>query len=527
MISSAVMGSVNSGSRWGRVRGACWFAGLLVACGSSQHAAGDGAGGSAGLSAAGASSSGALGAGGNAAGAAGHVGSAAGAAGAGGADNVGVAGNTGSAGAAGASGAAGAAGVGGTFCRGASHCFQVLHREWGDSYNNAGANGVRFDSAGNVLVSASTIGPLKPLGTPNSGRDVLVKWTPALDFSWALERGTIMDGISRGVAIDGQDNAFLGAVFDSATSSVGTDALDFTVTKVAPSGAELWSKTFGSMLYDDISELATDGEGNVFAAGFTGGKFADDAALGNEDAVIVKLTSAGDRAWVHQFGSTGDDQAYGVCTDAAGNVYVTGAVAGSFAGPLVGTSELFIAKFSSTGEQVWAKQLGGAGADNGGTGIACGQDAVYAIGITTGRLDDPTAPKPADTDIVVLKYDLAGNQLWLKQWLTQGQERFSKIAVGTTGRVFIAGASTADIDNDPSTGFGGETDLFVSEWSTDGAPLWAYQYGSDSWDNVTGIAVSADGKIAVAAQVQAALPGFTITGYGDAVVSSFTPIASP
>jgi len=72
-----------------------------------------------------------------------------------------------SAGAQGGSGA-GSTGVGGgslgeNVCStDPAHCFQILRQEWTGS-GNAGVDGVAFDSTGNVLVAASTLGNLKPL----------------------------------------------------------------------------------------------------------------------------------------------------------------------------------------------------------------------------------------------------------------------------------------------------------------------------------------------------------------------------
>jgi hypothetical protein len=396
-------------------------------------------------------------------------------------------------------------------------CFQVEHREWGDR-NNSGANGVAFDSEGNVLVSASTIGALMPLTTFAGGRDVLVKWTPSLELSWALSRGTFTEGISRAVAVDQDDNAFLAAVYSLEDAPSGPSGLDVTITKIAPDGAELWSKTFGSTLYDEASELATDSDGNLIVGGFTYGKLAEDEALGESDALVMKLAPDGTRLWARQFGTAGSDTARGICVDADGDIYVTGAIGAVGEG----SGDWYIAKLSSSGEQQWLEQLSTAGLD-GGTGIACGADAVYAVGVTRGRLDDPNAAALPKTDLALVKYDLDGNQLWLKQWLTAEEERFPKVAVGPTGNVFLAGASATDLDGNPSSGPGGETDLFVSEWTAAGDRLWVYQYGSNSWDSVTGIAVSPAGRIAVAADVQAALPGFTISGDGDAVLTVLTP----
>jgi hypothetical protein len=400
-----------------------------------------------------------------------------------------------------------------------AHCFRVLHRQWVGT-GNAGVDGIAFDANGNVLAAASTLGNLKPLnGT--TGSDVLTKWTPTLDLSWAIRRV----GISRALAVDPDDNAFIASVYGSDPEVKGTAGLDIVVTKVAADGSELWSKPVASNLYDEASSLAADADGNCVIGGFTYGKIAEDPNLGEGDALLVKLAPSGDQLWAHQFGSTGLDAVRDNCVDADGNHYATGAVAGTFVSAAQGAGDLFVVKLSSLGEQLWAKQLGSAAID-GGTGIACGKDAIYVVGVTAGRLDDPTAAAPAQTDLVLIKYDFAGNQLWLKQWLTSGEERYPKVAVGPSGNVFVVGASSTDLDQDSSNGPGGETDLFVGEWTADGAPLWTYQYGSDNWDTAMGVAVSPKGRIAVGALVHAPLPQFASLASGGAVVTVLTPTAA-
>jgi hypothetical protein len=194
--------------------------------------------------------------------------------------------------------------------------------------------------------------------------------------------------------------------------------------------------------------------------------------------------------------------------------------------------DIVVTKVAADGSELWSKRVASPlydeasslAADGDGNSVV-GGFTFGKIGITAGRLDEPTAAAPAQSDIVLIKYDFAGNQLWLKQWLTTGQERFPKLAVGPSGNVFVTGASSTDLDQDSGNGPGGETDLFVGEWTADGALLWTYRYGSDSWDTAMGVAVSPTGRIVVGAHVQAPLPQFAVLASGGAVVTVLTPTA--
>lgn len=425
--------------------------------------------------------------------------------------------NAGSGGSSGGSTPAGGAGQSEQVCStDPEYCFEVVHQQWRGT-GNAGVDGVAFDSKGNVVVAAATLGDLARI-TQSGVYDFLLNWTPSLQFVSALQQL----GISRTLALDSSDNAFRVGARSFNPDMTGTSGLDLSVTKTSADGKELWSKQVGSTLYDEARGMATDADGNGYIGGFTYGKFADDPNLGGGDALVVKLSPSGDQLWAHQFGSADFDSIDGICTDAAGNAYVTGSVTGTLASPGQGDENLFVAKLSPGGERLWTKQVGGTGTDS-GTGVACGSDFIYVVGITTGRLDDPQATAPNKTDVVLLKYDSAGTQLWLKQWLTDGEERYPKIAVGLAGEAVVVGASATDLDGVQDNGPGGETDLFLATWSPSGTLAWTYQWGSDSWDTAMGIAISPKGRIAVGAYAQAALPQFAALASGGAVLSVFTP----
>src|SRR5262245_50867294 len=95
------------------------------------------------------------------------------------------------------------------------------------------------------------------------------------------------------------------------------------------------------------------------------------------------------------------DMGDAVATDAAGNVYVTGAFydtvdfdpsAGTVNLTSAGLNDVFVAKYTSAGALVWARQLGGSGGDH-GTGVAVdGQGKVYITGLFSDTADfDPGA----------------------------------------------------------------------------------------------------------------------------------------
>jgi len=81
---------------------------------------------------------------------------------------------------------------------------------------------------------------------------------------------------------------------------------------------------------------------------------------------------------------------YGVAADPAGNILVTGSMAGTIdfgGGPLTsaGSSDVFLAKYSAGGAVLWTKHLGGPGPDV-GYGVASDSAGnVIVVGYFTAR----------------------------------------------------------------------------------------------------------------------------------------------
>ena len=115
--------------------------------------------------------------------------------------------------------------------------------------------------------------------------------------------------------------------------------------------------------------IATDASNNVFVTGFYR---SDSLRLGNlpplakpvsQDIYIVKYNSAGDELWAKSANGTGQlNQSQGLATDATGNVFVTGyfgkgTIQFGTTPTLTGTGSWnpYIAKYDGNGTALWAK----------------------------------------------------------------------------------------------------------------------------------------------------------------------------
>lgn len=233
---------------------------------------------------------------------------------------------------------------------------------------------------------------------------------------------------------------------------------------------------------------------------------------------------SGDFGFAFALGDARTDDGRAITHDAAGNFYVTGGFTGTVdfdPGPtnvsLTSTSptltDIFVAKYTSTGALVWARAIGGDGIDE-GRGIAVdGSGNVY----TTGLFNSSSGGAPVDfdpsptatsyltnaggTDAFVLKLDSTGNFVWARDLGGSFADSGSGIAVDNSGNAYVTG-NFADTTNGPSsvatlTSAGG-SDAFILELTASGSLAWARTLGGSGQDAGNAIAVDTSGSAYVA-----------------------------
>lgn len=145
-----------------------------------------------------------------------------------------------------------------------------------------------------------------------------------------------------------------------------------------------WARGFGGNgLGEESHAVAVDASGNVYTTGFFWGTVDFDpgpgsftlTSNGNSDIYVQKLDPNGNFLWAGNMGAVADDNGNSIAVDASGNMYITGMFStladfdpGPSAYSLItasGSYGAFIVKLSNTGAFVWAKQMGGAGTEEG------------------------------------------------------------------------------------------------------------------------------------------------------------------
>jgi hypothetical protein len=208
--------------------------------------------------------------------------------------------------------------------------------------------------------------------------------------------------------------------------------------------------------------------------------------------------------WVVTYGSAGYDSGEALALDGAGGVVVVGTVEGAVAGADSGADDAFVARIGADGDERWALQFGSDDFD-GAFGVA--RDLVggfYVVGETTGELAGEGSGL-GGSDAFIARYTASGTRSWILQFGTTADDQAMAVAVAPNGDVYVAGRTSGTFDG--QTAVGGETDLFVTRFTADGAREWVLQLGTDGFDTGPLLAIDAEGDVVVGGWYQPPVGG--------------------
>lgn len=220
-------------------------------------------------------------------------------------------------------------------------------------------------------------------------------------------------------------NAYIGPV------TIGNAAYSGFLACFNATGQRQWGTYIAdvSNIISSVYDLALDKQGNIFLTGYAIGDYAGNthsiSSPGSyqpqysgcvispffppscmTDAFLQKWDSDGNRLWGTYYGGNYPDGGYAVACDEAGDVYMTGftspftnanngpysvASQGSFMDVFPTEGGAYLAKFSGTGQRLWATYYYGQG-----IGLACADDKVFFLVNTA--IDDAATPCAHQTD---------------------------------------------------------------------------------------------------------------------------------
>ncbi|TVR97544.1 MAG: hypothetical protein EA416_00530, partial [Trueperaceae bacterium] len=369
-----------------------------------------------------------------------------------------------------------------------------------------GAGSVTILTVGVVDVSAtSTVDP--------SVRDTVTLTVDPLGvLAWTRQFGTSSDDESRGVATDASGNVYVVGFTDGVLEGDGAGGVDAFIRSFDSDGTLRWTRQFGTNGTDEAFGVATDANGNVYAVGRTTGTL-EGTNAGGADVFVRSYDGGGTLRWTRQFGTSAFDTATGVATDANGNVYVTGRTDGALEGTGAGGTDAFIRSYDGNGDLRWTRQFGTSSQDF-ATGVATDAHSnVYVSGFTGGALEGTHA---GAVDAFIRSYDGGGTLRWTRQFGTSGDDPALGVATDVNGNVYVTGYTAGELDG-PSAG---GLDAFIRSFDGDGTLRWARQFGTSSSDVAYDVATDASGHVYAAGHTRGALEGANVGG-DDAFIRSY------
>jgi len=385
------------------------------------------------------------------------------------------------------------------------------------------AFGVSTDKFGNLYVIGGTTGTL---GDASQGSwDVwIAKYDSKGQEQWIKQLGTAHTevgwDIETFVTPDGQVN------FYAVGTTTGNLALELGGTDPNEGYQDIWLARFdgdGNLIWiqqnpqpipgpeiDNSLQIDVDRDGNVYISGVT------------VEALEIEETSFQDFSWVGSFDIDGNlrwfngdsldspdfppgfEETYGISVAPDGTTFATGFAQGSLGGPRIGVYDLWLSRFDQQGEQLWITKFGSINYEF-AWGVATDRHSnAYVAGWTAGDLAGPNA---GFNDAFLAKYDKDGNQKWIKQFGTAGDDGLflGDIVVDEYDNIYVTGFTDSDLGG-PNQG---SYDTWVASFDTYGNQKWITQFGSTDLDKPTALAADNKGSLFVS--------GFTLGSLGSVV----------
>lgn len=374
--------------------------------------------------------------------------------------------------------------------------------------------------------------------TSGGGSDIYVsKYDNMGNFIWAKSfEGVGADG-SNSISLDDSGNIYITGWFQGVIDfdpGVGSYYLtptaaspDIFILKLDASGNLIWVKSMGSTHNDFGTSIMIDSFGYVVITGYfqdtidfnpdSIGIFNLYANIASNDIFILKLNNSGDFIWANSIGGALNDIAGYIATDDSGNIFITGYFEGgmdfnpdsliNFYLNSFGNSDIFISKFDSAGNFIWAKQIGGAGIES-ITSIKFDLNGnIYTTGCFSSSTDfDPDTSvnfnltSNGNKDIYILKLDNSGAFIWVKAIGGINDETGSCLSLDSAENIYVTGWYEGLVDFNPGSGVFninsvGNIDMYLLKFDNSGNFKWVKSAGGSGAEQGISIGFDMDNNL--------------------------------
>ena len=390
-----------------------------------------------------------------------------------------------------------------------------------DQAEQIGTDGIDYlfnsgvDDEGNLYVGGGTDGSL---AEENSGnRDAwLSKYDSQGNQQWTRQLGTSEAEFIWDIHVDGNSTYVTGNTSGSLGDNTSQGGVDVFLAKYDSEGNQEWIQQFGTPTFEDYTSVTTDADGNIYLSGHSvgdlGGENANqgdllgqgvDGGIPSTDPYVIKFDSNGNEVWRTQLGSVTLDDNWGVAVDQDSNVFIGGNTKGDFGGQNAssgGEYDAWLAKLDENGEEEWVAQFGTTDYDFLWDIETDSQGNLYATGWTLGDLEGENA---GSYDSWLVKYDSHGNQQWIQQFGSSGDDApfADGIEIDSHDNIYLTGYTDGDLGGTNA----GSYDAWTAKYDSDGNQQWIQQFGTSDYDTATTVSADTFGNLYVSGTTEGSL----------------------
>lgn len=289
-----------------------------------------------------------------------------------------------------------------------------------------------------------------------------IEWQKCLGGSYNDHAYSIIETLDGGYAIAGETNSEDGDVSGLHTNSAFSP--DAWVVKLTNEGEIEWQKTLGGTGIESAQSILQLLDSSFVFVGIASSKNGDVSGIhgniGNTDGWIVKLSSEGELQWQKCIGSDSSEYLYDIIADDSS--YIVAGASNGF-GTLGNYSNFLVLKLDSTGSTIWQNVISGDGGESAST-ITKSFDDTYLVSGSTSSNDSTISGNHGGSDIFLAKLTSDGKNIWHKCYGGSSSDGAFGAVQNDNGSIFLAARTTSqDGDVSGRHGVANNYDFWIAE----------------------------------------------------------------